>query len=220
MAKWWFSSDTAIFKVIQWCKQTQTLLFIVFKKVAYSLSIIAFSIGGAIVGTVVGAIKGQTTETGFLHGGAVGAITGAITAIELMELIQNGESFSKVALLHSILDGKVFVEWVTPAVLKAYHWQINSMGMLGDGDGVDGSELYEISNGKQGLAKDSIEKLTQFNISISCHNVGCCSICLENLKDGDVARILPSCLHLFHLQCIDQWLIRQGSCPVCRHVII
>lgn len=56
--------------------------------------------GGATVGIITGAIKGQTTETGLLRGAAVGAVTGAITTVQLVELIVNGEPFSKVRSMH------------------------------------------------------------------------------------------------------------------------
>lgn len=58
-------------------------------------------VGGAIVGVISGALKGQTTETGLLRGVGVGAVAGAITAVQLMELVLNGEPFSKVCIIHS-----------------------------------------------------------------------------------------------------------------------
>lgn len=48
------------------------------------------------MGTITGAIKGQTTETGLLCGAAIGAVAGAIAAVQLMELTVHGEPFSKV----------------------------------------------------------------------------------------------------------------------------
>lgn len=53
-------------------------------------------VGGATVGTISGAIKGQTTETGLFRGAGVGAVAGAITGVQLLELMVNGEPFSKV----------------------------------------------------------------------------------------------------------------------------
>lgn len=52
--------------------------------------------GGSIIGTIAGAIRGQTTETGFLDGAGKGAITGAIAAIELTNFGAVDESFFKV----------------------------------------------------------------------------------------------------------------------------
>ncbi|CAA0833653.1 RING/U-box superfamily protein [Striga hermonthica] len=83
---------------------------------------------GATIGSFTGAIKGQTTETGIFRGFVVGAVAGAITAVELLDLISNGEPFSKIALICSLINGKIFMEWVSPAVLKAYQWQGSPLG--------------------------------------------------------------------------------------------
>lgn len=63
--------------------------------------------GGAIVGTVAGALKGQTTETGFLRGAGIGAVSGAITAIQLVESMADGESLSKVVVSNNITSNVV-----------------------------------------------------------------------------------------------------------------
>ena len=43
-----------------------------------------------------------------------------------------------------------------------------------------------------------------------------CSICLENIEEGAVAKIIPGCLHKFHEPCIVPWLIQNSICPYCR----
>nr|CAB3470601.1 unnamed protein product [Digitaria exilis] len=43
-----------------------------------------------------------------------------------------------------------------------------------------------------------------------------CVVCLQELEDGDVVRVLPACRHFFHDRCIDAWLCAHSSCPVCR----
>ncbi|GMY10876.1 RING-H2 finger protein ATL70-like [Fagus crenata] len=43
-----------------------------------------------------------------------------------------------------------------------------------------------------------------------------CAICLEDFEDGDVCRELFTCKHTFHKQCVDEWLIIDMHCPLCR----
>ncbi|XP_022999844.1 RING-H2 finger protein ATL5-like [Cucurbita maxima] len=43
-----------------------------------------------------------------------------------------------------------------------------------------------------------------------------CSICLSEYEEKEVLRIIPKCGHSFHLSCIDVWLRKQSTCPVCR----
>ena len=54
---------------------------------------------------------------------------------------------------------------------------------------------------KTGMA---VEQLQQTN----------CSICLEEGFVGEIC-ILP-CKHVFHKECIDDWLQRRPTCPSCR----
>ncbi|KAL3536880.1 hypothetical protein ACH5RR_000246 [Cinchona calisaya] len=43
-----------------------------------------------------------------------------------------------------------------------------------------------------------------------------CTICLGEYEEKDILRIMPKCGHSFHLSCIDVWLRKQSTCPVCR----
>ena len=43
-----------------------------------------------------------------------------------------------------------------------------------------------------------------------------CLICMENYKMNEYKRILPDCKHYFHKKCIDKWLKKKSSCPICR----
>ena len=46
-----------------------------------------------------------------------------------------------------------------------------------------------------------------------------CSICMEKFLEGDQIRELPGCGHIFHAECVAEWLKLQTSCPVCRRNI-
>ncbi|KAL3617982.1 hypothetical protein CASFOL_038303 [Castilleja foliolosa] len=43
-----------------------------------------------------------------------------------------------------------------------------------------------------------------------------CAICLDSFREGDEYRNLRICKHLFHSKCVDRWIEKNPSCPVCR----
>ncbi|BFG29557.1 hypothetical protein CerSpe_158290 [Prunus speciosa] len=176
---------------------------VVFTAITCILALVVGSVGGAIMGAIHGAITGQTTETGLVTGAGIGCLAGAIAAIQLMDLGVDSQSLSKVALLGGMVNGTVFMEWVSN--LETTYREI--------------SGIYDIA-GAKGLSHECIQRLPQSafrssNMIESCNDF-CCSICLQELKEGECARELPTCRHFFHMACIDQWLKQQSSCPMCR----
>jgi len=47
-----------------------------------------------------------------------------------------------------------------------------------------------------------------------------CSICMDPFCEKEFKRVLPPCGHLFHKKCIDKWLKKNPSCPICRVALI
>lgn len=47
-----------------------------------------------------------------------------------------------------------------------------------------------------------------------------CFICMDNYKCLELKRTLPKCNHYFHKKCIDKWLTRKASCPICRDKLL
>ncbi|RZC58227.1 hypothetical protein C5167_005527 [Papaver somniferum] len=45
-----------------------------------------------------------------------------------------------------------------------------------------------------------------------------CSICLGKYADNEELKELP-CAHFFHVDCVDKWLKKNDSCPLCKHGI-
>ncbi|XP_062307574.1 RING finger protein 215 isoform X1 [Osmerus eperlanus] len=46
-----------------------------------------------------------------------------------------------------------------------------------------------------------------------------CAVCLEPFNNNQCLRVLP-CLHEFHRDCVDPWLLLQHTCPLCKHSIL
>lgn len=49
-----------------------------------------------------------------------------------------------------------------------------------------------------------------------CGDQNECAVCLGELEDQELVRLLPNCRHTFHVACIDKWFVAHSSCPVCR----
>jgi len=47
-----------------------------------------------------------------------------------------------------------------------------------------------------------------------------CSVCLLEFDDADALRLLPTCPHAFHPECIGLWLERHSTCPLCRASVL
>ncbi|PAN43815.1 hypothetical protein PAHAL_8G265100 [Panicum hallii] len=46
---------------------------------------------------------------------------------------------------------------------------------------------------------------------------GSCGVCLSELADGELLRVLPACMHYFHAGCVQEWLSSaHATCPLCR----
>lgn len=63
------------------------------------------------------------------------------------------------------------------------------------------------------LCRLPMTKVSQFHVKKDSQ----CTTCMETFELGEeVARL--SCHHIFHRECIVPWLVKNNTCPVCRHV--
>ena len=86
-------------------------------------------------------------------------------------------------------------------------------------------ERFGSGTDRRGASPETINKLPstvlkdEADIAALAEHQKVCNICLEDFQPKDEMRKLPSCKHAFHKQCIDQWLARVASCPICKHGI-
>ncbi|EXC35297.1 NEP1-interacting protein 2 [Morus notabilis] len=184
-----------------------------------------FALVGTLLGAMTGALIGQETESGFVRGAAVGAISGAVFSIEVFEsslvLWQSDESgigclLYLIDVIASLLSGRLVRERIGPAMLSAVQSQMGAVETGFD----EVTNIFD-TGGSKGLPGDSVEKIPKIiitnnnNTDASGEKVSC-SVCLQDFQLGETVRSLPHCNHMFHLPCIDKWLLRHGSCPLCR----
>jgi len=60
--------------------------------------------------------------------------------------------------------------------------------------------------------------LLVYNDELVLHNDHTCSICLLAYEQGIHVRQLPCCHH-YHQTCIDEWLLKKDSCPLCNRTL-
>jgi hypothetical protein len=69
----------------------------------------------------------------------------------------------------------------------------------------------------RGLDPASIRTLPLAKIKDEDDVVGVhCPICLSDFQVDDEVRTLPTCFHIFHMSCIDIWLVGRAECPMCK----
>ncbi|KAI3722871.1 hypothetical protein L2E82_34027 [Cichorium intybus] len=184
-----------------------------------------FALVGTLLGALTGALIGQETESGFVRGAAIGAISGAVFSIEVFEssllLWQSDESgigclLYLIDVIASLISGRLVRERIGPAMLSAVQSQMGAVETSFD----EVNNIFD-TGGSKGLPEYSVEKIPKItvtsdnNIDDSGEKVSC-SVCLQDFQLGETVRSLPQCHHMFHLPCIDKWLVRHGSCPLCR----
>uniref|UniRef100_A0A7N0RH06 Uncharacterized protein n=1 Tax=Kalanchoe fedtschenkoi TaxID=63787 RepID=A0A7N0RH06_KALFE len=144
------------------------------KRTSLAMATCLFALVGAAVGFVAGGVTGSATESGVARGCGLGVVSGVVVALELFDSLLDGRFISKVVMFGtSLVNGKVFAEWVCPAMLKAFQSQTYIMSVPGHED----SDLYNLDDGPEGLAPHLIDKLPTFRAQ-PCHDFRC-TICLE-----------------------------------------
>ncbi|XP_026514761.1 leukemia NUP98 fusion partner 1 [Terrapene carolina triunguis] len=85
----------------------------------------------------------------------------------------------------------------------------------------DGSGSTSRSNSIQEFS-ESFEKQLHFKIKRSVsldEDSDPCVICHDDLHTGSIIEL--HCMHSFHKECIEKWLLKKPTCPTCRiHVLM
>lgn len=79
------------------------------------------------------------------------------------------------------------------------------------------SQLREINDGVKMVpaSMDAILSLPKKEMNCDGDEFGNCTVCLEEISKRVEVSTLP-CSHMFHSNCITEWLKRSHYCPICR----
>ena len=131
------------------------------------------------------------------------------------ELLFNHTLFNVVTIMISI--GMFFsLFWIRQVSVL-----IHSLRNFMDHDFLDIDRRHSRERSGGALSSDEISAISSFKIQaedISSENANekdVCVICQDDFQTGELAKRL-NCRHMFHAQCIDAWLERSSSCPICN----
>ncbi|XP_066331148.1 NEP1-interacting protein-like 1 [Miscanthus floridulus] len=202
--------------------------------VVRSLLTFVFAAVGMVLGAVTGALIGLATESGLVRGAGIGAISGAVVSMEVVDssvaIWRSDESgiwsvLYVLDVLWSLLTGRLVREKVDPAVLSAVDSQMNAADSGDDMASPTLADMFETgAAAAKGMPAAAIAALpvtafTECTVADASGEPIGCSVCLQDFEAGETARSLPECGHTFHLPCIDVWLLRHASCPLCRRAV-
>ncbi|KAK7401831.1 hypothetical protein VNO78_13627 [Psophocarpus tetragonolobus] len=75
---------------------------------------------------------------------------------------------------------------------------------------------FEEKRGQKLRASKKLPPLVNYGMHHVARCCGECAICLEEFQVGQFCQVFPVCNHIFHSDCIDNWLQKKLTCPICR----
>lgn len=83
--------------------------------------------------------------------------------------------------------------------------------------GINSFEFYNsLKDVKIGL--DVLSLRTKTDVLLcddDCNDTSCC-ICQDEFSSREILRKFKICKHIFHINCIEEWLSANKLCPLCR----
>ncbi|XP_030443871.1 NEP1-interacting protein 1-like [Syzygium oleosum] len=208
-------------KVWVWCCYGVSAIIF---SVSYAVSVLFLAIVGSTLGAFTGVLLGMKSQGSLFSRMVVGAVAGSVLSINTFKTsvsiwLSDDGSF------HDVLqwtDSTTELDAGELVQRFLYNLALSRIEQtLAHADNM----ISEITVDRTKVSKHSFDRIgririTEDHLMDSSGNRNSCSICLQDFECKDVAKRLPSCRHLFHLRCIDKWISKQRSCPLCRSPIV
>ncbi|XP_056164702.1 NEP1-interacting protein 1-like [Syzygium oleosum] len=192
--------------------------------VSYAVSLFFLAIVGSTLGAFVGILIGVKSRNNLFYTVVVGAIAGGkfLTNAFRMSIsfwLSDDCFFSNILQSTDSTTELDAGELVQPLLYSLTLSRLEQT--LAHADNM----ISEITVDHAKVSKNLCDripriKITEDRLLDSSRNRNSCSICLQDFECKDEARRLPNCRHLFHLHCIDKWICKQRSCPLCRSPVV
>uniref|UniRef100_A0A914HAC8 RING-type domain-containing protein n=1 Tax=Globodera rostochiensis TaxID=31243 RepID=A0A914HAC8_GLORO len=101
---------------------------------------------------------------------------------------------------------------------SSYVNQLYMNSAFGPGDESSSMETKTVDEKRKARVRGLLEQIPVDMYTEGGKSAPECAICMGDFEEGDPIRFLP-CVHSYHLQCIDDWLLRSFTCPSCMEPV-
>ncbi|KAL3089492.1 hypothetical protein niasHS_006876 [Heterodera schachtii] len=101
---------------------------------------------------------------------------------------------------------------------SSYVNQLYMNAAFGSGDESSSTETKAVDEKRKARVRGLLEQIPVDIYTEGAKGPAECAICMGDFEEGDPIRFLP-CVHSYHLQCIDDWLLRSFTCPSCMEPV-
>ena len=138
--------------------------------------------------------------------------------------IVNEHNYEILNTLNDNLEEEILYDegWQEELALQAVDQQIIDE-LCPNPDAMTYEQLLQLEDNvgsvSKGLSSNQIDKLPiiKYRKEKNSENYQCI-ICMEEFEEKEKVKLLP-CGHIFHNNCIKQWLLKQKTCPFCKSEI-
>ena len=132
---------------------------------------------------------------------------------EIYKKIENIKKFIPEKSIH-IKENEKFEEQLA---IAAVNEQIMKEICGGDNNDIIGMNKIFEGEDKNKSIKKKIEKIAQIYYRYNQYENPECTICFDLFKENELLKQLK-CNHIFHKECLSQWLLNNANCPICNKI--